>query len=416
MTNIKNFSNLYVYNFKILILILIYLSFVSGFTLNEDSSGGGFIDLKHIYKNFLLFKQNTLFQIPWDQYESTALPLYYLISSFFLKGTNPEILKIFNIPITILSVIFFFKIIKCKYKGISSLDANLFSSLLLLSPYFRTTSFWGLEENIGILFLLICLFFFININNKKNIDYKLFFCIFFCCLTFYTRQNYVFLLVLVYFSLLDIYKIFTKFNYFITILFTIFLVPSLFFFIIWNGIVPPGAQDLQRASLNFYNLPIILSIILVYIFPFFLLKIIDKKIVINQKKIIFFSILFLVYYFLFINFSFPGHNIGNGLILKIFYIFKNYAIFNKSLFLLISFLTIILIYECFKNNHLLIFFITLNILIYLNIDIVFHEYFDPLFTIFFLVFSKIKLSQINFFSIVLPLYFSIFLAGSIFYH
>ena len=64
-------------------LILIFFSFFLGFYFHEDSSGGGKIDFIHIYKNFILFKTIPFFEINWFLYESSSLPIYYLLIKYF---------------------------------------------------------------------------------------------------------------------------------------------------------------------------------------------------------------------------------------------------------------------------------------------------------------------------------------------
>ena len=75
-------------NTKIFFIILttfIYISFFFGFLTEEDAAGGGKIDIQHIYQNISLFKNSNLLDIEWNLYESTSLPLYYLILKYFLQ-------------------------------------------------------------------------------------------------------------------------------------------------------------------------------------------------------------------------------------------------------------------------------------------------------------------------------------------
>ena len=96
-------------NFLLLSLsALVYLSFFLGYLLKENSAGGGFIDFKHISNNILLFKDNNFFEIDWTKYESTSLPIYYLI----IKTLNIfDFFKIglFNLFISLLTVLIFFR-------------------------------------------------------------------------------------------------------------------------------------------------------------------------------------------------------------------------------------------------------------------------------------------------------------------
>ena len=86
-------------------LILIFLSFFLGFYFQEDSSGGGKIDFIHIYKNFILFKTSPILEINWALYESSSLPIYYLIIKYLIPLNNVFIFKLFNFIFSI-SVVF----------------------------------------------------------------------------------------------------------------------------------------------------------------------------------------------------------------------------------------------------------------------------------------------------------------------
>ena len=78
----------------IIFIILILISYFFGFFLQEDSSGGGAIDFSlHIFNNFILFKSNDFFKIDWELYDSTSLPLHYILSKLFLFTENQKIYK-----------------------------------------------------------------------------------------------------------------------------------------------------------------------------------------------------------------------------------------------------------------------------------------------------------------------------------
>ena len=146
----------------IFISFLTYLSFFLGYFFQENSAGGGLIDFKHISNNILLFNNNKFFDIDWTKYESTSLPIYYLI----IKTLNIfDFFKIglFNLFISLLTILIFFRslinIIQRYNLKIDNTILFAISSLPLLSPYFRTSTFWMLEENIGYLFMLLSIFF-----------------------------------------------------------------------------------------------------------------------------------------------------------------------------------------------------------------------------------------------------------------
>ena len=141
---------------------LIYLSFFLGYFFQENSAGGGFIDFQHISNNILLFKESNFVKINWMKYESTSLPIYYLI----IKTLNIfDFFKIglFNLFISLLTILIFFRsLININQRYNLKIDNSVLfaiSSLPLLSPYFRTSTFWMLEENIGYFFMLSSIFF-----------------------------------------------------------------------------------------------------------------------------------------------------------------------------------------------------------------------------------------------------------------
>ena len=68
--------------FNHLLSLIIICSFIVGFIFQENSSGGA-NDFNHYYNNFVLFKNNNFFDIEWKLYESSSMPLYYLVSYFF---------------------------------------------------------------------------------------------------------------------------------------------------------------------------------------------------------------------------------------------------------------------------------------------------------------------------------------------
>ena len=96
-------------NFLLISLtLLVYLSFLLGYLFKENFAGGGFIDFKHIASNILLFKQSNFLEIDWSKYESTSLPIYYLIIKI-LNISNFFKIGLFNVFISLSSVLIFFK-------------------------------------------------------------------------------------------------------------------------------------------------------------------------------------------------------------------------------------------------------------------------------------------------------------------
>ena len=277
--------------------------------------------------------------------------------------------------------------------------------------------FWGLEELIGILMLILTLYFFSLYKENNKLVY-LILLIFFTSLAFYTRQSYLFLATFIFVQVFNFKNLKDKKNIIIIGLFLIFYLPSLYFFINWNGLLPPIAVDQGRKlSLFFFNIPIILSIFLIYLIPFMFLtfKNLNEFLFFFKKKIIFTFIISIIYFVLF-TFS-ETHLIGGGAFKKILLLFNFNNYINFIFLSIIASISTSYIYYGL-NNTLKIFIIFL-VLVFLSIDIVFQEYFDPV--IFVIISSLINFKKINTLQLKKFIYFSffyylIFLSGANLYY
>ena len=142
-----------------------------------------------------------------------------------------------------MTLFFFFLIIKKKIaKTIDQSFIFLFSLIIFLSLYLRSSTFWGLEEVIGNCFFTISLYFLLLNDIKKKSKYAIS-SIIFACLAFYCRQSYIFLILYIFFNLISIKNLISKNNFIFCLLFFILIFPSFYFFYNWQSIFPPIAQD-----------------------------------------------------------------------------------------------------------------------------------------------------------------------------
>ncbi len=290
----KNKENNYNY-LLILIFFLNIIYFFYGFINQHDFSNGGKIDFDHIYNNFLLFKNSSILEINWNNYESSSLPLHYLITKFIIPEGNIIIFKLYTFLISLLCIVPLYLIFKLK-SHTSNFNVNFLflSSLIFISSSFRTDAFFGLEENIGYLIFLFTFLLFFKYVEKKNI-YYLFFLILFASLTFYTRQSYAFVSIIIYFSIIDTDNFISKKNFAITFLFIIFLFPSLYFFYSWGSLMPTEAAE-RLVPFNYNNIAIIFGMFIIFNLPFFINELIDKKAYIISSKNIKILILIIVFF------------------------------------------------------------------------------------------------------------------------
>ena len=395
----KNFYNIFI----LILICLNFIYFFTGFYFQHDFSNGGKIDFDHFYNNLLLFKDYNFFKIPWEKYESTTMPIYYLFLKYIIPRNSIFFFKLFGFAISLIIVFLIYINFKIKY-NLRKFNINLFllSTIPLVSSSYRTDAFFGMEKNFGLLFLTLGIIFF-NLKNK-NIKF-LYLAIFFSSLTFYTKQIYAFFPILIYFAILNYKDIFIRQNILYTFLFIFFLLPSVYFFYKWGDLVPPVAVS-RISKINFYNIPNILGQIVIFLFPFFIFQFIQKNnpIKFSLYKTTIFFLFYLIYIFIFK--EIPFQDFGGGPIYKLARIYIDYYI-SKLFYLSISFLGLFLLILFFRlSKEFFIYFVPTSAIIFFA-DNIFFGYFDPLaFLIIILFFPlKFKILSSNKFTIISFFYF-----------
>ncbi len=422
---------------------LIYLSFIFGFYYGENSIGSGGYqgDLSWMWKNFEIFKKNNLLDaISHKEFFGNRTPLLYILHIYF----NPFISDIdsYRLSVFIISLIaplIFYICLVQNFKNTNKTILFFISSLILLSPFFRTSAYWGLEVNYAIITFLLT-FFLINLTfdgkNKKNSTLYILITLltFVSSSTIYFDQKFLIVPIIVLFKIIKS-RINLKFKIFSIINFLIYSIPFLYLIYIWNGIVPPSTQSynpntittLSRVNfLWFEHLGYATTMIAFYLLPMIFFK--KENILAQFKKlysenlnyvllIIFFVYLaYLLIFFNFYEFTNTKYFVGLGFIHKISIIlFEN--ILLQEIFTYFSFFVswIILIFFLEKNlnNFLVIsYFYLLSLILWPLMQ----EYFDPIILLFaFTIFStKLFINYKN--SIFLFLYLITFLICANFYY
>ena len=160
---------------KILILVIVFSYFI-GFYFNENSAGGGEGDFTTwTFRNLVFFDsfnlQEALGVVNIDSsskvFQSSRLPGFYVFNKFFNPFTNDPYQ--FRLSILILSllvpIIFYFSLI-LKFKDTNKIYLLFLASLILLSPYFRTSAIWGNEENLAYITLVGSYYFLLNFESN----------------------------------------------------------------------------------------------------------------------------------------------------------------------------------------------------------------------------------------------------------
>ena len=435
-TKIKNYTTA-------LLSTLVYLSFIFGFYNGENSIGSGGYqgDLSWMWKNFEIFKNNNLLDaIFHKEFFGNRTPLLYILHIYlnpFISDIDSYRLSVFIISL-VAPLIFYICLVQ-NFKNTNKTILFFISSFILLSPFFRTSAYWGLEINYAIITFLIT-FFLINLifNGKNKKDSSLYILItlltFVSSLTIYFDQKFLIVPIIVFFRIIKS-KINLKFKIFSIVNFLIYSIPFLYLIYIWNGVVPPSTQSdnpntittLSRVNLLWFeHLGYATTMIAFYLLPMIFFK--NENILSQLKKfysenlnyvliIIFFIYLtYLLIFFNFYEFTNTRYFVGLGFIHKISIIlFEN--IFLQEIFTYFSFFVswIILIFFLEKNlNNLLVisYFYLLSLILWPLMQ----EYFDPIILLFaFTIFStKLFINYKN--SIFLFLYLSIFLICANFYY
>ena len=434
-------------NIKKIILIFfsvsIILSYFFGFFYYENSIGSGGYkgDLEWMWKNFEIFKNESLLQaIKSKEFFGNRTALLYIINIYF----NPFINNIdtYRLSITIFSVLapcILFLCIKERYKDLSFETTLLFSLILLLSPFYRTSSFWGMETQYGIISSLISILFLFKSDKLENSSYRnIFLSILFSSATVYFDQKLIIIPIYIFIKIIfsnlnKDKKIFTVVSY------ILFAIPYFLLIILWNGIVPIATQQsnplqithLSNSKFHTVNILFTTNILGFYLFPFLILK---KNIYKNIKDIgnkfnRILILLFLIYLLYFINFDlydfvdkftresggykdFYGLGYSAKLGNILFENRVNSIILCLIIYIFSSLIIILFINSSLINLFLILFFFILSIALFPLMQ----EYFDPYIYIIAILLAKNEY-EFNFAKCCYVfLFFSFFLVSSIVYY
>ena len=429
-------------NYKFFSFVLIFLSLLSfflGFYLDENSAGGGSYlgDWSFLWSNLKLFINNDLYTaITHENFLSNRPPLLYMMHASlnpFVENVIAYRRSVFIISLS--APVLFYFCLKQKFNNKDNLLLILIASTIFLSPYFRTSSYWGLEENYGIVSLLLT-FLFLNffLKNKNEYGYKIYFqlflLIFFSSLCIYFDQKLLIIPIICFLSIITSKKI-IKLKLFSICFYFILSLPYIYLIILWDGIFPNTLTSARNLGDKLYldHVGYTSTIIAFYFVPFLLFKGKDLSTEIKnfflKKNNYYLILLFCIYIlYLLVLSNFLGQNAlnidvstGKGFIHKSSLIlFKNNFIIREA-FIYLSFLiswliVLIFIGKNFKNGLILLYFFLASVL---TLPLM-QEYFDPLIFIMIFTFfsSKLFITYKN--VIILFFYFSIFLVGSNIYY
>ena len=391
-----NSKNIYV------IYLFLYFTLLVGFYFNEDFAVGYITDyLFHKNRVLPFFEENFIksflnYNTLGDGSGLSAHSPIYVIFFLFLEkiSFSENFTRLIVLHLSLLIPYFFYTCIKLKYEfGVNDIKIFL-PAIIFFSPYFRSASIWLGSENISLIFLSICFYFFLKYekSKKKKLSYIILNTLF-LALAAYIRPIY---------SLFGIYffvRFYLDLNFSYKLLFYIFVnlllsFPAIYYvFVLGVNFVSMHIFDQTKLS-DFINLfSITITILFFYSIPF-LLSNIKRNFQISNFKI---ENLFLSIFFLCLLIFFFDYNISYGG--GIFYKFSLMVFGNNYLFYFFSLISlnvfILIFFDFTKNKDCILDLILLFILIFLEMDgIFYHETYDPLlyFIYFLLIKNKIYLN------------------------
>ena len=430
----KNYINYFLF-------FLIVVSYFFGFFFNENSAGAGGYkgDITWILKNIEIFKTNNLIDAIFDEkLFGNRTPLIYIINKIF----NPFFFEYekyrYSISLfSFLGIFIFYLGLKNKFKEVNQSNLLLISSVILLSPYYRTSAYWALNENYGIFFSILSL---VLLNSSKNwlgqpfYFLKITLLISSSSLCVYFDQKLIIIPLITYLTIIN-YKKKLSFKITITVLYGIFSIPYLFLIYKWGGLVPPLTQlenPNSVTSLNhikdiyLFNVGYASTIIGFYIFPFIFFK---EKNLLNLLKqfflnrnnyiIIFIGLIYILvlnFFYNFEDYTIKNYWIGLGYIHKFSKLIFSNLIFQEIFTYLAFFISWIIIWLFTEKNLTNILIISFYFCLSLLFWPMMQEYFDPIILILITLAFRTKI-KINFYnSIFLVIYFSLFLIAANFYY
>ena len=396
----------------IFFFILLYLSLIIGFHLNEDSTGGAFIDYKGqkvVSEAFAInFKETFL---NYDNFATRHSPVLIILLSLFEKiNINDDLIRIIHLHISLILPIAFYLVLIEKFKTVEKNYLLLIVGLIFLSPTFRSLSIWPDSRLLGLsIFTLSILFYLYFLRYNKFI-----YCclnILFCALSAYISPNFAVFSIYFFYSFLKKYDFFSIEIFSIIIINILLSLPALYYlFILDVNFLTKTAVISGKENFIFFNnisnqVLIIPTIFFFYTLPFFLTRIInlEKN---NIKTIITISFTIIILCIFFFDYKFDYT--GGGIFFK-----GSYILFgNNYLFYLISSFSIIFLLLICANkfdNYLIFFLLLLS-----NPQIsIYHKYYDPslLIILFSLINLKIDTNEFKKFknNIFIYLYFAAFL-------
>ena len=261
--------NLNFFKSKKILYIFFYITLLIGFFLSENSNQGSKYDFIIVNKVIQAFSEDLSGTLNnYYEFEISHFPFYYIFVSQILKFTDSiSITNFILLHINLLLPYVLFQILILKYDPTNKYLYFL-PGILFISPNFRSSSIWGLNDNIALIFFSLSILFYLKFLSEKKIKNKIKYVLLnslTLALAAYTRQYYA------VFSLFYLYNFFKNFN--VKIIFFYILANLIFAsYAIKSTIFNTNLNYAQNFLTNNYsnNVIFIITIFIIYLLPILL--------------------------------------------------------------------------------------------------------------------------------------------------
>ncbi len=391
-------KNNYIYIF---LIVLSMTSFIYGFVVKEDSAGGGLYDFNNTWNNQTTFNENSLIEslkntktAEISENINSHFPFSYILNKFLNPfSSNKENFKKSIFILNFFVPLIFFFSLKNNYTKKNLYLLGCLSSILYLSPYFRTSAYWAGMENYGLYMFVISFYFFSNYLKKRiNIKFNIILFSIFSCFCVYFDQKLLIIPLIYMFLFFKNEK--NKDNIILYLIVNFILsIPVLSLIYYWGSVISPHDTESRKFGNTLFleQIGYCFSIILFYLSPYIFIY--HKKILQflfkNKKIILSLTIVFIIYI---ISISlYPvdygrWDPFGKGWLHKLSKILFEDNLNQKIFTYFVFYISMIAIFITSQKRVVLIYFTLFFVFISSLILPIFQEYFDPLMLIFLTLF------------------------------
>ena len=373
---------------ELFFFLFLYITLIISFFFGENSTGGAisdYLNQKRASQAFALDFYKTLYE--YDTYDTRHSPILIIFLSLFEKVKLPDILiRIIHLHLCLSLPLIFYKCLTVKFSEIDKKILFFLTSLVFLSPTFRSLAIWPDSRLLGLILFTLSIYYFLKFEESNNIKFAIYNVVF-LALSSYISPNFSVFSIFFFTKFVLNFSFFSKKILSIIIINLVLALPVFYYIFVldMNFLLKSAAIGIEKNERIIFNnlfndILITFSIIFFYLIPFLFFKIIRIDNILNIRNILISVFIFLI---CILNFNYNYFYSGGGIFFKI----SNYIFHNNYLFYFISFFAVLITCALILKNYQNVF---LFILVILNNPqyTIYHKYFDPFLLIaFFTIFS-----------------------------